>query len=168
MLRLEENRMKRILGTSLFPPATDLAVLVLRVVVGTSLFLRHGVEKLVGFSAMASHFPDPIHIGATASLVVALISDSICSLLVAIGLATRWTALFIFCNIAVAWAFVHHFQFFGRSGDHGELIVIYLAVMAALFLTGGGKFSLDHLLSRVSSSKELPARQPVAAIDQQD
>ncbi len=153
---------------SLFPPAMDAAVVVLRVVVGTSLFLRHGVEKLVGFSAMSQHFPDPIYVGATASLVVALMSDSICSLLVAIGLATRWAALFVFCNIAVAWALVHHFQFFGRTSDHGELIVIYLAVMAALFLTGGGKFSVDHLLSRDFSSNQSAMPQPLAAMDRQD
>ncbi len=157
--------MKGTLGVSLFPPATDLAVFVLRIVVGTSLFLKHGVEKLAHFSAMSAHFPNPIHIGATGSLVAALISDSICSLLVALGLATRWAALYVFCNIAVAWVFVHHFQFFGRTGEHGELIVIYLAAIAAIFLTGGCKFSLDHLLSRDGSSKESRLREPVAAVD---
>lgn len=144
--------LRKILLARLFPSAIDAAVLVLRVVAGVALFLRHGVEKLVHFSAMASHFPSPIHIGTVPSLVVALISDSICSLLVAIGLATRWAALFVFLNIAVAWAFVHHFQFFGPRGDHGELIVVYLGAMAALFLTGGCRFSLDHLLTREDSA----------------
>lgn len=157
--------MKKVLGVSLFPPATDLALLVLRVGVGVTLFLRHGVEKLVNFSAMAPHFPNPIHIGATTGLVIALISDSICSLLVAMGLATRWAALFSFCNIAVAWAFVHHFQFFGRTGEHGELIVLYLAAMAAIFLTGGGKFSLDHLLSHKDSSRTLLVSQTAAGLE---
>jgi putative oxidoreductase len=138
--------MKKVFLARFFPPAIDLAVLVLRVVMGITLFLRHGVEKLAHFSAMAAQFPDPIHIGATPSLIIALIADSICSLLVACGLATRWAALFVFCNIAVAWAFVHHFQFFGPKGDHGELIVMYLGAMAALFLTGGCRFSLDHFL----------------------
>jgi uncharacterized membrane protein YphA (DoxX/SURF4 family) len=49
-------------------------------------------------------------------------------------------------NCAVAWAFVHHFQFFGAKGDHGELIVNYLGATATLFLIGGGRYSLDHLL----------------------
>ena len=141
--------MKRLFAGQLFPSATDVGILVLRVVVGIALFLRHGVEKLAHFSTMAAHFPNPIHIGAVPSLVIALISDSICSLLVVVGLATRWAALFSCCNMAVALAFVHHFQFFGPKGDHGELIVVYLGSMAALFFTGGGRYSVDHwIMSR--------------------
>jgi putative oxidoreductase len=145
--------LKRVFAGELFPSAVDVGVLVLRVVAGVSLFLRHGVEKLAHFSAMSGHFPDPIHIGAVPSLVVALISDSICSLLVAAGLATRWAALFCFCTIAVAWAFVHQFQFLGPKGDHGELMVVYLGCMAAVFLVGGRRFSLDHLLVRGRSGE---------------
>lgn len=120
----------------------------MRLTIGISLFLRHGLEKIYHFSAMSAHFPNPIHIGSAPSLIVALISDSICSILIAIGFATRWAALFTFCNIAVAWAFVHDFQFFGPKGDHGELIVLYLGAMAAIFMTGGRRFSVDHLLGR--------------------
>ena len=138
--------LKRLFLGELFPSAVDVGVLVLRVTAGVSLFLLHGVEKLAHFSAMSAHFPNPIHIGAVPSLVIALISDSICSLLVAAGLATRWAALYVFCNIAVAWVLVHHFQFFGPKGDHGEIMVVYLGCMAAVFLVGGRRFSLDHLL----------------------
>jgi len=65
-------------------------------------------------------------------------------------LPTRWAALFSFINIAVAWEFVHHFAFFGQQqGDHGELIVLYLAIMVTLFLAGAGKYSIDgSLLSK--------------------
>lgn len=140
---------KKLFAGQLFPSAMDVGVLVLRLAIGISLFIRHGVEKLAHFSAMSTQFPNPIHIGAVPSLTIALISDSICSLLVAAGLATRWAALFCFCTIAVAWAFVHHFQFFGPKGDHGELIVVYLGAMGALFFIGGGQYSLDHLLTDV-------------------
>jgi putative oxidoreductase len=145
--------LKRVFAGELFPSAMDVGVLVLRVVVGISIFLKHGVEKLTDFSAMAAHFPNPIHIGAVASLVIALIGDSICSLLVVAGLATRWAALFSFCNLAVAWAFVHHFVFFGQQGDHGELIVVYLGAMAALFFTGGCRYSVDHWIARGRSGE---------------
>ena len=72
---------------------------------------------------MSQHFPNPLHIGPVPSLIFALTSDAICSILVLFGLGTRWAALLIFANIFVAWSFVHRSQFFGRGADHGEAVV---------------------------------------------
>jgi putative oxidoreductase len=126
----------------------DCGLLALRLIAGTSLLLKHGLEKVLHFGAMASHFPNPLHVGAIPSLIFAMISDFVCSILVVLGLATRWAAAWIFVNILVAWAFVHHFVFFGRGSDHGELIVLYLAAMLALMLGGPGKYSVDAMLRR--------------------
>jgi putative oxidoreductase len=145
-----------------FPPQTDFGLLVLRVFAFLPLFLKHGTEKLFRFSQMAHHFPNPLHIGAVPSLTFAMVSDGICSVLLILGLATRWAALIPFINIFVAWAFVHHFVLFGPQGDHGEVIVLYLAAAAALFFTGAGRFSLDRLIaSRSAAAKRL--RQHVSA-----
>ena len=54
--------MKTLITSGLFGRSTDLGLLVLRVGIGASLFLRHGWEKIVGFGHMAAHFPDPIGI----------------------------------------------------------------------------------------------------------
>ncbi len=98
---------------------------------------------------MAAHFPDPIHIGAVPSLVFALVSDAICSVLVMLGLATRWAALIVVINIGVAWSLVHHFIFFARpQGDHGELCFLYISVFLALFVAGAGRYSLDALIAK--------------------
>ena len=128
----------------------DFGLLVLRIVFGMALLLKHGLEKPAHFAQMAAHFPDPIHIGPVPSLVIALFSDSICSALVVLGLLTRWASLFIFGNLLVAWAFVHHFALFGRGADHGELIVLYLGASLALVFTGAGRFSLDARLFPLS------------------
>ncbi|HTW47291.1 MAG TPA: DoxX family protein [Acidobacteriaceae bacterium] len=126
----------------------DLGLLFLRLVCATSLFIKHGMEKLFTFSAMAAHFPDPIHIGHIPTLIIATIADGICMPLLVLGLFTRWAALWSLCNLFVAWAFVHHFQFAGRGGDHGELIVVYMGVMLALVIAGPGRFSIDARLGR--------------------
>jgi putative oxidoreductase len=120
----------------------------LRLVGCLSLFLKHGLEKIFTFSVMAPHFLGPLYIGPVATLMIATLSDSVCSLLVLFGLATRWAALYCFVNIFVAWALVHHFLFFGQNADHGELVVLYLAIMLNLFFAGAGKCSLDSLLDR--------------------
>ena len=98
------------------------------------------MEKATHFSQMSSHFPNPIHIGSHASLIFALISDAICSLLVIFGLGTRVAAFFICVNLGVALYFVHHLALMSA---HGELIVAFLAGFMTLVFTGAGRFSLD-------------------------
>jgi|SRR5580704_873914 putative oxidoreductase len=82
----------------------NLALLALRVIVFLPLFMKHGTEKLFSFGHMAQNFLDPVGIGPVPTLVIAMIADGICSLLIIVGLGTRWAALYSFCNLFVAWA----------------------------------------------------------------
>jgi len=129
----------------------DFGRLVLRVVIFLTLFLRHGTEKLFTFGAMSQHFPNPLHIGIVPTLAFAAISDGICSLLIVVGLATRWAVLFSIINLFAAWSLVLHFAFFGRNGGGGETMILYLAACVSLFFLGAGKFSIDWL---IASSRE--------------
>jgi putative oxidoreductase len=140
--------MRKFLQMSAVPKSWDAGLLALRLMGVVPLLLKHGLEKVFTFSAMAAHFPDPLHIGAVPSLLFAMLSDSICTVLMIAGLWTRWAALITFVNVAVAWAFVHHFEFFGHGADHGEAIVLYLAILATLFFAGAGKYSVDGALQR--------------------
>lgn len=140
--------LRRWITGSILPEDTDLALLVLRCWFGFSILLKHGFEKIFGFHAMSMNFPDPIHIGVVPSLIVALISDAVCSVLIMVGFATRWAALFVMANVAVAWALVHHFKYAGRAGDHGETIVLYFGGLLALAIAGPGRWSLDALFAR--------------------
>jgi putative oxidoreductase len=88
-------------------------------------------------SRSAAYRPSP-------SLIFALTSDAICSILVLLGLGTRWAALFILVNIFAAWSLVHHFQFFGRGPGSGEAMVLYLGGFLTTAIMGPGRFSLDY------------------------
>jgi putative oxidoreductase len=123
--------------------ATDFGLLVLRVVLGGTLFFKHGLEKLTHFSQMSAHFPNPVHVGSHASLIFALLSDSICSLLVLVGLGTRFAAFIIVVNMSVALYLVHHMAL---RQEHGEMMLIYIAGFLALVFAGAGRFSLDWKL----------------------
>jgi putative oxidoreductase len=130
--------------------------------VGTTLCLKHGWEKAFDFHTMATNttlpFPNLFHLGTVPTLVIALISDFVCSILIVLGLGTRFAAVIAFANIGVAWAMVHHFSFFGPRADHGEIIVLFLGAMISILLTGPGRYSLDYLLADRKSKEEAPSR----------
>ena len=139
-------RVRPVLLLGSISPRIDLALLVLRVWVGVSLFLRHGMEKLFGSADAISQFPDPLHLGSHFSFIVATCSDAFLSILVVAGLGTRWAALLIFCNIFVAWALVVHFQFFAHGVSAGEAMVLYLGGLITIAVAGPGRFSADSFL----------------------
>ena len=127
---------------------TEVGIGILRIATGATLFLRHGWEKQpLHWAQYWGHFPNPIHIGAKPSFLIAFLADFVCAFLLTLGLATRWMAFFCLLNIAVAWVFVHHFAFTGRgpAAEHGELIVLYLIALLTLVLTGSGAASIDRL-----------------------
>jgi putative oxidoreductase len=123
------------------PRNYNVALLVLRVIFGFTLCIVHGWPKAMHFSAMASHFPDPLHIGGRFTLMFAILSDLICSLLVVIGLGTRWAALIIAINTGAAFVLVHKFAL---SGPHsGELPLLFCVWALAIVIAGAGRYSVD-------------------------
>lgn len=123
------------------PRGYDLALLVLRVWVGFSLFLAHGMGKILHFSQLAPHFSDPLHIGPRLSLGLAAFAEGICPLLLILGLGTRWVALIIAIDVGVAFSMIHKFRLLGEH--NGELAALYLVAALTLLIAGGGRFSLD-------------------------
>ena len=146
----------RLLNAKFVPTNVDTGLLLLRVGTGFILFMRHGWEKVSRLTLINPTFPDPIHVGHSVSWTLAMLSDGVLSLLVILGLGTRWIALYSFVEIFIAWSFVHHFSFLGKSpaADHGELIALYLSAFLALMVTGSGRYSLDAALDKESK----PAR----------
>jgi putative oxidoreductase len=123
------------------PRHYDFGLLVLRVIFGLTLCAVHGWVKVVHFSSMAAHFPDPLHIGSRITLMFAVLSDLICSLLIVLGLATRWAALIVAVNTGSALFLVHRFALFGPHS--GELALLFCSWAIAILIMGPGRYSLD-------------------------
>ena len=133
----------------LFAPGADsfwtsIGLLVLRLLLGVTIFLNHGWGKLTQFGSLSATFPDPLGIGHTPSLVLAIFAEVICGMLLAVGLVTRLAALNLVVMMSVAFFLVHGAILTGPKS--GELALIHLAGFSALLFSGGGRFSLDAKL----------------------
>lgn len=122
-------------------PLASAGLLLLRVAFGCFM-LVHGWPKLSGFSEMADKFPDPIGLGSSLSLILAIAAEVGCSLLLIAGFGTRLASIPLAFTMIVALFVVHG----SDPWKSKELAACYLAVYATLLLTGAGRFSVDHCL----------------------
>jgi putative oxidoreductase len=122
----------------------DVGLLFLRVAAGALLGLAHGLPKLTGFADKAETFSDPLGVGSTASLVLAIFGELVCSAAVAMGLATRLAAIPAAFTMLVAAFVVHAEDPFGKK----ELAIVYAAMFIALILTGPGRLSIDAQIAK--------------------
>ena len=63
----------------------DFGKLILRIGFGATMLLAHGWPKLANFSQSMNTFPDPLGIGNSLSLGLAIFAEVLCALLVALG-----------------------------------------------------------------------------------
>jgi putative oxidoreductase len=132
----------------IFAPANNsgsanFALLVLRIWIGLEMLMLHGADKLTHFSQYAEHFADPFGIGMKASLALSVFAEFFASLLLILGLVTRFGALVLITNMTVAFISMH-----GKltGSQNGELAFVYLLIYLVIFLAGPGKCSLDKAL----------------------
>lgn len=119
----------------------DLALAVLRVGLA-ALMLRHGLAKLERFGELVSVFPDPLGVGHSTSLVLALFGEVFCSLLLIPGILVRFAAIPFCTTMAVAFFIVHAQDPFDRK----ELALVYLLGGVVMVIGGGGRYSVDTWL----------------------
>jgi putative oxidoreductase len=132
----------------------DIALLLLRIMVMSSLIYHHGADKIPDWDLLTHRkVPlDPIGIGVVPSLVFATFADLVCGSLVLIGLATRIASFFCgVCVFAVLFFIDHALTVpiwpVPHTG-HAELVWLYLAVCLFTMIVGPGRYSIDALFQR--------------------
>lgn len=122
----------------------SLALLLVRLVTG-SLMLTHGIMKYQLLMAPGHpKFADPIGLGESATLVLAVFAELVCSILVLIGFATRLAVIPPMITMIIAIFVVHTHDGLEKQ----ELPALYLLIYVLLLITGSGKYSLDRLIPR--------------------
>lgn len=127
----------------------DIGLLALRVFAGLSLCLTHGLNKVPpadGFIANVGRmgFPLPGVFAWAAGL-----SEVVGGFMLALGLLTRPSALFVGVTMTVAAFWRHGADPFERK----ELALLYLAVAVVFVFAGSGRFGLDRWITK-------PTRRP--------
>jgi putative oxidoreductase len=135
--------MKWLFSTKISPTNINIALLLLRVV-AAAFMLSHGIPKLMNMMAGTSKFGDPIGLGKDISLGLTVFAEFVCSILLLLGLATRFALIPLIITMLVAGFIVHGADPFGKK----EMALLYLAIYVTLLLTGPGKYSVDNALGR--------------------
>ena len=117
---------------------SNIGKLVLRVSFSL-LMITHGLQKINRLFANEIKFGDPLGIGSTPTLILAVLAEFIAPILIIVGFKTRWFSLLPIATMAVAVFIVNINNPFKRQ----ELALLYLFGFITIGLIGPGKFSID-------------------------
>ncbi len=138
-----KNTLKTVKGTE--PIKINTALLLLRVTIG-GLLLLHGIGKLQdlinGNTTFFDDF-DPFGFGAYNMLLLAVISEFVCSILVILGVYMRLALIPLIITMAISF-----FVFHANDGlMDKETPLLYLICLIILMFMGSGKYSLNKVWS---------------------
>lgn len=136
--------MTRMLKTDVKQSQLDVALLALRIGIG-AMMLVHGLPKMqMLFGGDVSQFPSVMGMSSGFSLALAALAEVVCSVLILVGLGTRLASIPLLITMLVAVLVVHAADPFAAQ----ELGLLYLLGYVVLLLLGGGRFSLDAVVTR--------------------
>jgi putative oxidoreductase len=134
--------MKKLFSTSCSENSFSFAMLVLRLGAGLLIMIHYGLDKLMHFARYAQKFPDPFHIGQTATLSLVVFAEFFCGAFIVLGLFTRLACIPLIIVMSVALLSANKGDFFGAGLNAG----LFLCCFITLLFTGAGKVSLDRFL----------------------
>ena len=119
----------------------DFGLLAIRLLSG-GMMLTHGIPKFDRlFGEGPVKFADPFGLGPEISLGMVLFAEVGCSLLVMLGFKTRWATLPLLFTMLMAAFYAHGNDPFSDK----ELSLLFFTLFLSILISGGGRFSLDHI-----------------------
>ena len=122
---------------------TDLGLLILRIGFA-GMMLTHGIPKINLLFESPIKFADPIGVGVTISLILALIGEVVAPIFILVGFKTKLATIPAIITMFVA-AFVVHAQ---DPIGIKEKALLYLVGFLAVLLMGAGKYAIDGTKKR--------------------
>lgn len=147
-IKLLTANMKYMIYKFLFPSKandtrTSLLLLAGRIIIGL-LFMNHGIQKWNNFETLSTTFADPLGVGSSVSLGLAIFGELACSLAFIFGILYRLSMIPMIFTMMVAFFVIHGSDPFQEK----ELAFVYLVVFILMYIAGPGRFSIDNILAR--------------------
>jgi putative oxidoreductase len=114
------------------------AVAALRIVTAL-LFLEHATSKLLGWPHSSMSFPPTWSLFWIAGLI-----ELIGSILILLGGWTRWVAIVLAGEMAIAYFYVHVPKGPYPLLNNGEASILFCFIFLMLAVVGAGKWSIDE------------------------
>ena len=126
--------------------ANDVGLLTLRVGFAGILAVSYGWYKVTHFSELLPGFPDPLGVGATVSLILAVLNEFLFPIAIVLGIFTRWVTVPVLLTMLIATFIVHAHDPWAKQ----ELALLYTIPFVTVLLSGPGRLSLDFLIRKKS------------------
>lgn len=127
----------------------SLFLLAARIIFGI-LLMNHGIQKWSNFQELSTAFPDPIGLGSSISLGLAIFGELVCPMGFIVGFLYRLAMIPMIFTMVVAFFVIHANDVFAVK----ELAFIYLVVFVLMYIAGPGKFSIDYFIgSKLAHNK---------------
>ena len=130
---------------------TNMGRLFLRLFIGIML-MQFGIRQIVNYEALREVFPAVMGMSGTASLIVMICIETICSIFIMFGFLTRLMIIPPF--VAMILAEYHILHDYVREAAYlldwyqqGYLPIMFMGIYFFLLLVGPGKISVDYFLS---------------------
>ena len=118
---------------------TSAILFITRLVFGI-LLMSHGIQKWSHFNELSAMFPDPLGVGSSLSLMLAIFGELVCSMAFIVGFLYRLAMIPMIFTMFMAFFVIHANYPFSVK----ELAFIYLVVFVLMYIAGPGKISIDH------------------------
>ena len=111
----------------------SLFLLAVRIIFGI-LLMNHGIQKWSNFQELSTAFPDPIGLGSSISLGLAIFGELVCSMGFIFGFLYRLAMIPMIFTMVVAF--------------------FVIVVFVLMYIAGPGKFSIDYFIgSKLAHNK---------------
>ena len=127
-----------------FKPDTAINITAIILRLTSALMISHGWKKLANFSEKVDQFPDPLHIGHSASLSLTIFAEFFCAIFILAGIFTRLSTIpLIICMLVIIFIVDA-----GQPFLESETAIFYCMLYFAILVIGPGKYSLDNVIRK--------------------